>query len=414
MMNTLITWFVEANIAFLVLYLFYIIFLKRDTFFKEKRLTFILGFLFAILYPLIDLSIWIQNLAPAKDLVNTLNITLQEITITPDKTSYMDAVQALTGIYATISLLLLCRILWQTAAILNLAIRGEKESYCGLNIIHLPNGYAPFSFFGCIFINPKDYCTQDLYEILQHEKTHVNQLHTLDVLFTELICVVFWINPCIWLLKHAMRVNLEYLADNKVLHSGIDQKSYQYHLLRLSYQETTTTMGNYFNVSQLKNRIIMMNKKKTSQAGLSKYALTLPLFVMLLFSAYAYSLGEKQKPTLSEKQKPSKVIQTEKIYTGVEVMPQFPGGEEALKKFIKENIKYPAIAAKKGISGRVTMRFVVSKTGNVTGVEVVRGLDSSCDKEAIRVMKLMPKWIPGKLKGLNVPVYFTLPIQFKS
>lgn len=103
----------------------------------------------------------------------------------------------------------------------------------------------------------------------------------------------------------------------------------------------------------------------------------------------------------------------EKPLYGVEQMPQFPGGEEELMKFISDNLRYPAAAAELGIEGRVTLRFVVSKTGKVSDVEVIRGLDPSCDKEAIRVIKMMPDWIPGRQNGRNVPVYFTLSVLYK-
>lgn len=103
----------------------------------------------------------------------------------------------------------------------------------------------------------------------------------------------------------------------------------------------------------------------------------------------------------------------EKPFITVEQMPTFPGGEVEMQKFIRDNLRYPVVAQEAGIQGRVTLRFVVSKTGTIENVTVVRGIDPSCDKEAVRVVKSMPKWIPGKQNGLNVPVYFNLPIQFK-
>jgi protein TonB len=103
----------------------------------------------------------------------------------------------------------------------------------------------------------------------------------------------------------------------------------------------------------------------------------------------------------------------EKPFVTVEQMPTFPGGEAEMQKFIGQNLKYPVVAQESGIQGRVTVRFVVSKTGAIEDVNVIRGIDPSCDKEAVRVVKSMPKWIPGKQNGLNVPVYFTLPIVFR-
>lgn len=103
----------------------------------------------------------------------------------------------------------------------------------------------------------------------------------------------------------------------------------------------------------------------------------------------------------------------EKPFVTVEQMPTFPGGEMEMQKYIANNLKYPVVAQESGIQGRVTVRFVVSKTGAIENVTVIRGIDPSCDKEAIRVVKSMPKWVPGKQNGLNVPVYFTLPIVFR-
>jgi len=109
----------------------------------------------------------------------------------------------------------------------------------------------------------------------------------------------------------------------------------------------------------------------------------------------------------------AKSSDTEKSFTAVEQMPVYPGGEEELMKFIIGNLRYPSEAKKAGIEGRVIIRFVVSKNGDITNVEVLRGLDPSCDQEAVRVAKLMPKWTPGKQNGKNVNVYFTIPIVFR-
>lgn len=103
----------------------------------------------------------------------------------------------------------------------------------------------------------------------------------------------------------------------------------------------------------------------------------------------------------------------EKPFTTVEQMPSFPGGEAEMQKFIRDNLKYPVVAQESGIQGRVTIRFVVTKEGKISEVTVLRGIDPSCDKEAVAVVKKMPSWIPGKQNGRAVPVYFTLPVVFR-
>lgn len=108
-----------------------------------------------------------------------------------------------------------------------------------------------------------------------------------------------------------------------------------------------------------------------------------------------------------------KIIVAEPILVGVEQEPQFPGGMEELMKFIKRNLVYPQKATDMGIEGRVTVRFVVNKNGDVSDIEILRGLDPVCDKEAMRVIRMMPKWIPGRQNGRAVPVYYTVPIVYK-
>jgi protein TonB len=97
----------------------------------------------------------------------------------------------------------------------------------------------------------------------------------------------------------------------------------------------------------------------------------------------------------------------------IEQMPNFPGGEEKLLKFISKNLIYPENAKKEKIEGRVICRFIVNRDGSVSDIKVVRSLDTSCDTEAIKVLKLLPKFIPGKQNGKNVRVWYTIPITFK-
>ncbi|SFU42631.1 outer membrane transport energization protein TonB [Porphyromonadaceae bacterium KHP3R9] len=104
---------------------------------------------------------------------------------------------------------------------------------------------------------------------------------------------------------------------------------------------------------------------------------------------------------------------TEEIFVVVEEQPEFPGGNAAMMKFLSDNIKYPVIAQENGIQGRVITNFVVEKDGSITDVQVVRGVDPSLDKEAVRVIQSMPKWKPGKQRGSAVRVRFTLPVVFR-
>ncbi len=111
--------------------------------------------------------------------------------------------------------------------------------------------------------------------------------------------------------------------------------------------------------------------------------------------------------------KPKQEEVTEEIFVVVEEQPEFPGGNTAMMKFLGDNIKYPIIAQENGIQGRVITNFVVERDGSITDVQVVRGVDPSLDKEAVRVIQSMPKWKPGKQRGTTVRVRFTLPVVFR-
>lgn len=108
-----------------------------------------------------------------------------------------------------------------------------------------------------------------------------------------------------------------------------------------------------------------------------------------------------------------KELKPGEIAYGVEVMPQFPGGDDELLHFIRDNLKFPENAASAGIQGRVTIRFTVTTSGEITDIRVIRSLDPACDAEAVRVISIMPNWLPGRQNGKNVPVYYTIPIVFK-
>lgn len=118
--------------------------------------------------------------------------------------------------------------------------------------------------------------------------------------------------------------------------------------------------------------------------------------------------GHKDEVVVEEK-----TVEDNKVFTAVEQMPQFPGGEGALYEFIGKNLRYPPMAAENNIQGRVVVQFVVTKTGSIGEVKVLRGKDPDLDKEAMRVVKSLPKFIPGKMNGQSVNVWYTLPINFK-
>ena len=121
-------------------------------------------------------------------------------------------------------------------------------------------------------------------------------------------------------------------------------------------------------------------------------------------------LREHKDEIVVEEKKP---VEDNKVFTAVEQMPQFPGGDGALMKYIADHLKYPPVAMENNIQGRVVIQFVVTKTGKIGEVKVARSKDPDLDNEAVRVVKTLPDFIPGKMNGQSVNVWYTLPITFK-
>jgi TonB family protein len=170
----------------------------------------------------------------------------------------------------------------QLISIIRLRKRCLRKEVHGTQVLTHPDIRSPFSFFRWIFVYPSQHEDEELNEILAHEQAHANQLHSVDVVASELIAVVCWFNPFVWLMKREVRNNLEFLADRHVQDVGYDSKTYQYHLLALTYpKKRVATLYNNFNVLPLKIRISMMNRKRSYSIGRAKYLLFLPLAALL-------------------------------------------------------------------------------------------------------------------------------------
>lgn len=121
----------------------------------------------------------------------------------------------------------------------------------------------------------------------------------------------------------------------------------------------------------------------------------------------------KAKEDIAAPEPPKHVVEETKIFTVVEQVPMFPGGDGALMGYLRDNIHYPTVAAENGVQGRVVVGFVVERDGSITDVNILRGVDPSLDREAMRVVKSMPKWTPGKQNGSAVRVKYQVPVSFR-
>lgn len=291
---------------------------------------------------------------------------------------------------------------------------------------------APFSWWNYVVMSEADFERHGAY-ILAHERGHIHSRHSWDLLVVGLCAVVQWFNPFIWLLKRELHDVHEFEADATVLSQGLDARQYQLLLIEKAVGTRRYSMANSLNHSSLKKRITMMKKGKSNPWARAKYLYVLPLAAVAV-TAFARQeivapLSSISDAKITDLVAFVKVKDVEKgriavadtvspkqsdrpVYHIVEQMAEFPGGSEALCKYLAKSTKYPAKAQESGQTGRVVVRFTVARDGMVVNPEVVCSAAPLLDAEALRVVKQMPRWIPGKQRGKAVDVYHAIPISF--
>ena len=423
-MVAIVTLLIKVNVLLSVLYLVYMSLFRNDTFFHWRRIALLSFYAIAALLVVMMQMNWQVPTPMAGSIdegIGTVWLQAVEVGVTSGMAMF-SVKSVVLIIWIAVAALLVLRFLWQLASICWLAWKSEVSYADGTKVRLTTIEGSPFSFFSWIFVNKKLLQDSSLHEVLLHEQTHVRQCHSLDVILSEQACIVFWFNPFVWLMKREVRVNLEYLADQNVLQQGNDSRSYQYHLLSLTFPRSVATLSNNYNVLPLKKRIMMMNKKRTKEIGRLKYLLLLPVCALLFMLSSAPVSAQSKATTHPDGSvtikyggKDMEIKKAgEDAYMVVDEMPQFPGGMKALMNYISANVKYPESAKQAKIEGRVTTQFVVGEDGVIRDVKVLRSVSPDLDAEAIRVMSSMPKWNPGKQDGKPVPVRYTVPVVFKA
>ncbi len=316
-----------------------------------------------------------------------------------------------------ITLLLAARMFGSIAFLLARIRINRRISISGCTVLPMKKNVAPFSFFGFVFIPESMLSDKQLGTVLIHEKVHIRKKHSFDLIFVELLTLVFWFHPAIWYLRRELKLQHEYEADRCVLKQQIEKTSYQKMLLNMSLFGSGITMANPFNYSPLKKRIMMMNKNfqgNHAKAILSMFAV-IPLFATIIVLQSC-----KQQPE-ADTEKGDKFtvvaeddVVTDTVYNKVAENPSFPGGMQEMVTFLREHIVYPEEARKAGTQGTVFVTFVVKADGKISDVQIAQGVTPELDNEAKRVVEIMPDWEPGRLEcGKAVNVKFNLPVRFQ-
>lgn len=438
------------------LYLVYDLFLSKDTQYGRNR-AFILGSItVSLILPLVTLStskpIDIQN----------FSVWLNEILITPSKRPAQDISQwmmfdtkhLLLIVYISGAVILSVRLM-KTLLDLLLIIKKEKGSTD--SVIRFRGLHASaFSAFGRIFVS-SDLAANDSGHIIMHEQNHLRYLHFYDIMFMEIIVIIQWFNPFVHLFNRSLRAVHEFQADKGCINAGISIVNYQKLIINHLFKSKVFEIPNSFsNPTLIKKRMIMMTKKRSTVLANLKLLMVLPVIALILI-AFS-SCNEKAKNDPAKASTENKVLKGEEIpddappppppaednkvikgqvvpadapppppppppfivvngdttWNVVDKMPEFPGGNTALMKYIRDNVKYPESAKQNGVQGKVIINFVVTETGKVTNVSYAsRSPNAELNEEALRVAKTLPDFeSPGIVKGRAVPVSFALPITF--
>jgi TonB family protein len=419
-MSDFITYLLQSAAILAVLYTVYWLFLRNDTFFHVNRAYLLLTLLLSLTVPLIDLNIFAGTAG------STMMVMLDPVLITSEKintiaSGHLSFFEIAGIIYLTGVVIFTARFLVQLIQLALIIKRNKITKREGANIVFVDRGYSPFSFFNLMFIRKEFFVDGKLTPVIAHEKIHIRQYHTLDLIIAEVVIILQWFNPFAWFIGKSVKRIHEFLADEGVLKEGFQKSEYQTLILNEAMGLQVNNLTNNFNVSLIKNRITMMTKTRSASWSLVKVLAAIPAFLAVIFFFTAGTATSTSAQETKANVKPAaeqQTLQQEKpgsekqIFVVVEDMPEFPGGQDGLVKYLVSNIKYPQEAKSKGIMGTVYVTFVVETDGTITNAKILRGIGGGCDEEAQRVVSGMPKWTPGKQRGENVRVQFNLPIKF--
>ena len=476
-MTSFVNYLIESGVSLSLFALVYFLFLRRETFFSINRWFLLVSIGFSAILPLLHIPFYTPQptvlaevtVTPYVNLLTT--ITIYGSGLTQDAEKFVLSYSLLGYFYLIGVALFIAKFFIQLSQVMRLIVRNKVTEEGKIKLVILDREISPFSFLNYIFVGKNLQNTKGWEKMLEHERQHIRQGHTFDVLLLEIIAIVQWFNPFFWMFRRALRENHEFLADQAVISHGTAPSWYKQILIN-QYVGDQIVIANNFNYSLIKIRIKMMSKIKSRKIANVKVLVGIVLAAGLIAvfaceqkqevktetsnikktetitfdgrqlqiigdsadiadlknlisvsSDYKMvrdiSTGEMRLVSkVSEKEEiklasvDSKLSSGDEVFVVVEEMPEFPGGVKALRQYLAATVKYPKIAQEKGIQGKVYVTFVVNKDGSVLNTKIARGVDPLLDAEALRVVSSLPKWNPGKQKGQAVAVQYTVPINF--
>ncbi|WP_431211243.1 M56 family metallopeptidase [Puia sp. P3] len=306
--------------------------LRRLTFYNLNRWYLLCYSFLCFFIPLVDVG----PAVGAGDLVGVIRMIPVVAVAAPVRQAGWGIWDVVAAVLAAGAVVLLVRLLVRWLSLVWLRRRSRLLVEDGrIRVYRVEGAVRPFSFGRAVYLNPGLHTESELADIVMHEYVHIRQNHSVDILFAELLSVACWFNPFVWLIRHSIRQNLEFIADRQVLGSGVDRKAYQYHLLNV-VGRPAYRIANSYNFSSLKKRIVMMNKSRSARLHLVKFLFVLPLLAVLLLafrSTYA-RIRLVERPVVAEE-----AMKTEQV-----------GEAVAVEKAVR-HLATPAVVARRRVTG---------------------------------------------------------------
>lgn len=422
--SSIIEYTVKSGVAFTALYLLYCAVFSKLQNFIANRFYLLFNLLFALLFPFIEFSRYVEVAVPAA--IPNAEVAKLAGNAVANDLPQINVPSIITYVYLTIAAIMLVRMLFMLVNfILRLVHNSKNEVINGRRVYVSDYWKQTFSFFRIIVFSKSDVVNSSSCRVLlNHELAHVKQFHTIDILLAELFQIIQWFNPLAYRLKKDLSEVHEYLADSYVVSNGENALEYQQTLLNYVESSMVPQVVNLFSAKLLKKRFIMMTLDSKPQK-MFKYLLAAPVVTVLVLTM---SCNTQEMPVETTVEQLETTVEQQQVadtssadvleydadaFVVVEELPKFQGGGISdFRDYVMGKIVYPQEAIDKKITGNVYVNFVVDKYGNVTKSKIIRGVDPLLDNEVTRVFSNLPTWTPGKQRGVNVDVQFTIPVKF--
>ena len=414
----ILPYIIKSALTLALLYTCIMPLLEKETFHRLNRIIVLGCLLLSFIIPLIHFT---GGTNQTIDMVRQA-VQLPEILIdgNANKQSVWSLTDILICIYTLGGMAMLSLTAIQTMSLMLRLRRCEHITDNKGNVIVLTDyTTSPFCLFHYIVMSHDDYANNRCF-VLTHEQEHIRLRHYIDLIILQFATIIQWFNPFVWLIGKNLKAIHEFEVDEAVLNKGIDATQYQKFLVVKAVGNRLQPFANNLNKESLKRRIIMMNQKKSNRWMMLKALFIIPVATLAVSvfanttdmssMAKAVNTTANSISTNNMQSKQSDIKSSDKV----EVMPEFKGGNKAMMEFLMMNMKYPESAAKAKQRGRAVVGFVVGKDGTINDVYIVKSTGYDVlDNEAMRVVKSMPAWEPGKQKGKPVNVKYFVPITFK-